>query len=175
MTRLLQSVATAMCLTATLCLFAAPAFAGQATNTFDVKVILSTGASGPGGGGSGGGGGGGSGGGGGIGGGGGGGGGGAGNVNDLSPALCRNSTSGDAFGARATVVCSTGALVDIAPGSSFTPWAPMHGGAFRYITQVSWNGEWVDSIDDTPGTGTITSWRVVHSMTHNYLELTLGW
>ena len=158
MTRLLQSVATAMCLTATLCLFAAPAFAGQATNTFDVKVILSTGASGPGGGG----------GGGGI-------GGGAGNVNDLSPALCRNSTSGDAFGARATVVCSTGALVDIAPGSSFTPWAPMHGGAFRYITQVSWNGEWVDSIDDTPGTGTITSWRVVHSMTHNYLELTLGW
>ena len=140
----LRSVAMALCLTATLLLWAAPAVAGRATNTFDVKVTLSTVGNG-------------------------------GGSNVLAPALCRNSTSGDAFGARATVVCSTGALVDLSPGTTKVPWAPMHGGAFRYATQVSLNGEWIDAIDDRLGTGTITTWRVVRSATHNYLELTVGW
>ena len=93
-----------------------------------------------------------------------------------SPSLCRSSTTQvDAFGARATVVCATGALVDIVPGKTGGPWAPMHGGAYRFITQVTWNGDWMDTIDDSSGNGTITSWRVVKLPTYSYLELTLGW
>ena len=89
--------------------------------------------------------------------------------------LCLNTTSADNFGARATVVCSTGALVDLSPGRSENPWIPMHGGAFRYVTQVFWNGDWIESIDDSPGTGTVTSWRRVNLLNREYLELTIGW
>ncbi len=89
--------------------------------------------------------------------------------------LCINTTSADNFGARATVVCSTGALVDLSPGRINNPWIPMHGGAFRYVTQVFWNGDWIDSIDDSPGTGTVTSWRRVNLANREYLELTIGW
>lgn len=89
--------------------------------------------------------------------------------------VCRNTALTEASGAIATVVCTTGALVDLAPGKKRGPWSPMHGGAYRFITQVTWNGEWVDAIDDTAGTGTITSWRVVKLPERSYLELTLGW
>ncbi len=101
-------------------------------------------------------------------------GGGGGNAG-IGNGLCLNTTSADNFGARATVVCSTGALVDLAPGRSNNPWIPMHGGAFRYVTQVFWNGDWIDSIDDSPGSGTVTSWRRVNLANREYLEITVGW
>ena len=106
---------------------------------------------------------------------GGGGGNGNGNGGNAGNGLCLNTTSADNFGARATVVCSTGALVDLSPGRSNNPWIPMHGGAFRYVTQVFWNGDWIDSIDDSPGSGTVTSWRRVNLVNREYLELTIGW
>ena len=153
MTYPLNMIVRAFGLSALLSLWAAPTHAAQTNNAFAVKVLVNTGivdpVPGSGGGNVG--------------------------VNGLGHGLCRNTSSADAFGAHAIVVCSTGALVDISPETSNTHWTPIHGGAYRYITQVSWNGEWVDSIDNSQGTGTITSWRVVHSATHNYLELTLGW
>lgn len=88
--------------------------------------------------------------------------------------FCRNSSTPGAFGATVTVVCATGSIVDIEPGRSI-PWSPMHGGSFRYVTQAYWNGEWIDTIDNPPGTGTITSWRVVRLANRSFLELTVGW
>ena len=93
-----------------------------------------------------------------------------------SPSVfCRTNPGGLAFNAAVTVVCSTGAVVDISPGRAGIPWSPMHGGAYRYATQVFWNGVWVESLDDTPGTGTITSWRLVNLLNRSYVELTVGW
>ena len=89
--------------------------------------------------------------------------------------FCRTNPGGLAFGAMVTVVCSTGAVVDIFPGRMGRSGSPMHGGAYRYVTQVFWNGDWVKSLDDTPGTGTITSWRTVSLLNRNYIELTVGW
>ena len=89
--------------------------------------------------------------------------------------FCRTNPGGLAFGAMVTVVCSTGAVVDIFPGRMGRSGSPMHGGAYRYVTQVFWNGDWVESLDDTPGTGTITSWRMVSLLNRNYIELTVGW
>ena len=89
--------------------------------------------------------------------------------------FCRTSPGGLAFGATVTVVCSTGAVVDISPGRTGRSGPPMHGGAYRYVTQVLWNGDWVESLDDTPGIGTITSWRFVSLLNRNYVELTVGW
>ena len=89
--------------------------------------------------------------------------------------FCRTNPGGLAFGAMVTVVCSTGAVVDISPGRTGRSGPPMHGGAYRYVTQVLWNGDWVESLDDTPGIGTITSWRIVSLLNRNYIELTVGW
>ena len=89
--------------------------------------------------------------------------------------FCRTNPGGLAFNAAVTVVCSTGAVVDISPGRTGIPWSPMHGGAYRYVTQVLWNGDWLESLDDTPGTGTVTSWRIVSLLNRNYIELTVGW
>lgn len=84
--------------------------------------------------------------------------------------FCTHNNIPSAHGALVTVVCSTGAVVDIEPGNSGQPHAPMHGGSFRYVTHVAPNGGLTDTQDDAAGAGTYTSWRVVNS----YLELTMG-
>lgn len=89
--------------------------------------------------------------------------------------FCHTNPGGLAFGAIVTVVCSTGPVVDISPGRTGRSGSPMNGGAYRYVTQVFWNGDWVESLDDTPGTGTVTSWRIVNLLNRNYVELTVGW
>lgn len=88
--------------------------------------------------------------------------------------FCRTSPGGLAFGAIVTVVCSTGTVVDISPSSTGMPWAPMHGGAYRYILP----GRAVDlpgTIDSYVGAGTTTSWRVIKLSNLDYLELMVGW
>lgn len=93
-----------------------------------------------------------------------------------SPSVfCRTNPGGIALNAAAIVVCSTGAVVDVSLGKAIVPWSPMHGGAYRYVTQVTWNGDWVESLDETPGAGTVTSWRIVRLLDRKYIELTLGW
>ena len=97
-----------------------------------------------------------------------------------SPALpqtvfCTTNPGGLAFGATVTVVCSTGAVVDISPGRTGMPGAPMHGGVYRYIFQASRGGDLLDSIDSYVGAGTTTSWRVVNQADRDYLEILVGW
>lgn len=89
--------------------------------------------------------------------------------------FCRTSDAAGAFGATVTVVCSTGAVVDISSGQSGMPWVPMHGGAYRHLFHVTRNGELLGTVDSYTGLGTVTSWRVVHLDNRDYLELTVGW
>ena len=90
-------------------------------------------------------------------------------------AFCTTSPGGQAFGATVTVVCSTGAFVDIAPSRSGQPWSPMHGGAYRYIFQASSGGDVLGTIDSYVGIGTTTSWRVVNAVNWDYFEMTTAW
>ena len=145
----LRSAANSCCMAFALgaCVF--PADAAQSGEQFNVKVKLQTGsgttAGGPTGGGT------------------------------TGDGLCRNTAGADAFGAQVTVVCSTGTMVNISPGRTGAPWSPMHGGAYRFITQVTWNGDLIDSVDNAPGAGTITSWRAVNLVDRSYFEMTVGW
>jgi hypothetical protein len=91
-------------------------------------------------------------------------------------AFCSRNNIPSAHGALVTIVCSTGAVVAIEPSSTLgQAFTPMHGGAYRYVTQVSPNGTLLDTVDAFSGAGTTTAWRVVHSTDRDYLEMTLGW
>ena len=90
-------------------------------------------------------------------------------------AFCTTTPGGQAFGATVTVVCSTGAFVDIAPSRPGQPWSPMHGGAYRYIYQASRGGDMLGTIDSYVGIGTTTSWRVVNAVNWDYFEMTTAW
>lgn len=90
-------------------------------------------------------------------------------------AFCTKNNVPTAHGAIVTVVCTTGAVVDIEPGNTGQPLTPMHGGAYRYVTHVTPNGGLIDTLDTFGGAGTVTSWRVVDLTDRNYLEMTLGW
>jgi hypothetical protein len=90
-------------------------------------------------------------------------------------AFCRMDNLPGAFGATITVVCSTGVVVDVSPSRPGPPLAPMHGGAYRYLTQVSAAGQILGTVDIYSGLGTITSWRVVRLVDREYVEMTLNW
>ena len=91
-------------------------------------------------------------------------------------AFCTKNNIPSAHGAVVTVVCSTGVVVEIEPGShAGHPYTPMHGGAYRYVTHVTPNGALADTVDAFGGAGTTTAWRVVHLTGRDYLEMTLGW
>lgn len=51
---------------------------------------------------------------------------------------------------------------------------PRDGRAFRFVIPTG-NGERYGGVDLYAGTGTITSWRVVHFADWDYLEMTVGW
>lgn len=90
-------------------------------------------------------------------------------------AFCKKNNIPSGHGAVVTVVCTTGAVVAIEPGHDGQPFTPMHGGVYRYVTQVSPNGDLSDTVDAFSGAGTTTAWRVVKSADRDYLEMTLGW
>ncbi|RPJ48654.1 MAG: hypothetical protein EHM16_01760 [Betaproteobacteria bacterium] len=90
-------------------------------------------------------------------------------------AFCQTDPGGLAFGAVATIVCATGAVVDIAPGRAGAPLSPMHGGAYRFVTEVWRSGNRFETVDVSPGIGTTTLWRVVHLANRDYLEMTVAW
>lgn len=90
-------------------------------------------------------------------------------------AFCQTDPGGLAFGAVATIVCATGAVVDIAPGRPGAPLSPMHGGAYRFVTEVWRSGNRFETVDVSPGIGTTTLWRVVHLANRDYLEMTVAW
>ena len=80
-----------------------------------------------------------------------------------------------AFGADVTVVCRTGAVVDISPGAGAKPWVPMHGGAYRFLPPVSWAGVMTGTETTQSGLGTVTTWRVVQLIDRQYVEMLLRW
>lgn len=45
----------------------------------------------------------------------------------------------------------------------------------RYHLAVYRAGEWIGNVDGEMGTGTVTSWRIVHAANREYLEMTVGW
>lgn len=89
--------------------------------------------------------------------------------------FCRSSTGSGAYGVTVTVVCSTGAVVDVSAIGTGVPGKPIHGGAYRFLTYVSKAGELLGTIESDVGTGTVSSWRVVHLVHRDYIEMTLGW
>ena len=90
-------------------------------------------------------------------------------------AFCTKNNLPNAHGAVVTVVCSTGAVVDINPGLNAHSQTPIHGGAYRYVTNVTHTGMQTVAENSFLGAGTTTAWRVVRLAERDYLELTLGW
>lgn len=89
--------------------------------------------------------------------------------------FCRTNPGGQAFGATVTVVCSTGAVVDISPGHTGLPWSPMHGGAYRYLINVRRGDDLLGTIDSYVGAGNAISWRVISLTDRDYLEILTDW
>ncbi|MFW5431630.1 MAG: hypothetical protein ACKE5M_00110 [Methylophilaceae bacterium] len=85
-------------------------------------------------------------------------------------AFCRSTTSGVTI----TVVCKTGAFVDIEATGSGAPWRPTHGGAYRFITQFAVASNYRDTIASN-GVGTVSRWRTINLHDRDYLELLIGW
>ena len=90
-------------------------------------------------------------------------------------AFCKTGPGGTAFGAVATIVCTTGVVVDIEPGRAGPPLSPMHGGAYRFVTGVWQSDNRFEIMDLNPGIGTTTLWRVVHLANRDYFEMMVAW
>lgn len=93
-------------------------------------------------------------------------------------AFCRVGPSPTTFGAIVTVVCATGAVVNIEPPAGQTLAGPIHGGAYRFhhvSDNVLFGGHFPGGIDIYTGVGTITTWRVVTLPDWEYLELQMAW
>ena len=54
------------------------------------------------------------------------------------------------------------------------PWAPTHGGAYRFLTRVS-HEDLSATIDSYAGAGTSTAFRIVNLAGREYVEMTVGW
>ena len=93
----------------------------------------------------------------------------------LSGGVCRNSTGTGLFGATVTIVCASGVVLDLSIDKPGMPWLPTHGGAYRYITQVSGGAGLLGSVDIYSGIGTITALRLVSNVDRDYLEMVVGW
>jgi len=87
-----------------------------------------------------------------------------------------NNFTGDNFGARVIIACSTGAVVDLEGMGNARPWSPTHGGAHRYLVPVlpGLTGP-RGSVDVVPGLGSAVSWRQVSLIDRDYYEVMMAW
>ncbi len=85
--------------------------------------------------------------------------------------FCTKNTGLNGFGASVTVVCSTGAVVDLFAN----PWLTPQGGAYRYLYHIRSGGVLLGTIDSFSGAGNETSWRVIDLLDRKYLEMQVGW
>jgi hypothetical protein len=95
-----------------------------------------------------------------------------------SSAFCRIGPGPRTFGAIVTIVCSTGVVVDIEAPRTAVPWAPIHGGAYRFTHLSEYELLGMQSpggIDSYTGVGTVTTWRKVNLPDRDYLEMLIGW
>jgi hypothetical protein len=90
-------------------------------------------------------------------------------------ALCRVTNLPGSFGATVTVVCSTGAVVDVSMAGRGLPPTVANGGAFRFLTSVFRGGAVLGTVDSDTGPGTMTSWRIVNLDDRDYFEMLVGW
>ncbi len=95
-------------------------------------------------------------------------------VEGTNAAFCRTKPA-LAFGAVVTVVCATGELVDINAPPRDTRFAPVHGGAYRFVLPGSYAGGLPRFYDGYTGYGTAASWRVIQLADRDYYELLVGW
>lgn len=89
--------------------------------------------------------------------------------------LCTSRNLPGAYGAVVTVVCSTGVVVELIAGDPARQWSPMHGGAYRFLLPYLGAGVMEPHSSLHTGLGTVTSWRVVHLVDREYLEMTVRW
>lgn len=90
-------------------------------------------------------------------------------------AFCRSSDTLGSFGATTTVVCATGALVDISASRIKKNLSPEYGGAYRYIFQASRDGNILGTVDSYVEVGNETSWSVIDLVDRVYLEMLVDW
>jgi hypothetical protein len=91
-----------------------------------------------------------------------------------STGVCTSSNAAGSFGATVTVVCGTSNVVGISAAASATPFAPVHGGAYRFLTHIS-KDNLSATLDAYSGVGTSTAFRVVSLADRQYIEMTVGW
>ena len=87
---------------------------------------------------------------------------------------CSNNTGVGAFGATVTVVCGTGTVIGLEATGTGMPWRPVHGGAFRFLTQISGDAL-AGTVDSYTSADTSTAFRIVSSAGREYIEMTVGW
>jgi len=93
----------------------------------------------------------------------------------VNTAFCINRDSKDSFGARVIVICQTGEVVQMAASDPENPWLPIHGGANRYIANLTNFGSYRGTVDGYMSAGTVASWRQVSFTDRDYLELIVAW
>jgi hypothetical protein len=71
-----------------------------------------------------------------------------------------------------TIDCHTNPLEPVTPATA--PQA-RQGQAYRFLIPTGNGDERYGGVDLYAGTGTITSWHVVHHTDWDYLEMTVGW
>jgi len=96
-------------------------------------------------------------------------------ANQPNSAFCQTSNRPEAFGATYTVVCATGAVVNIESGGTERSFSPIHGGAYRYVFQANRGSNQLGAMSSHAGTGTATSWRLVNLTDRDYLEILINW
>jgi len=96
-------------------------------------------------------------------------------ANQPNSAFCQTSNRPEAFGATYTVVCATGAVVNIESGGTEQSFIPIHGGAYRYVFQANRGSNQLGVMNSHAGTGTATSWRLINLTDRDYLEILINW
>ena len=88
--------------------------------------------------------------------------------------LCSSHTGVGAFSATVTVVCTTGIAVGLEAIGKGMPWLPVHGGAYRFVTNA-YNANQSARVDSYTGTDTSTAFNTMNSAGQDYIEMTIGW
>lgn len=96
-------------------------------------------------------------------------------ANQPNSAFCHISNNPNTFGATYTVVCATGAVVDMEPERTGQSFSPIHGGAYRYLFQANRGSNQIGTIDSDIAAGTTASWRLVNLSDRDYLEMLVNW
>lgn len=82
-------------------------------------------------------------------------------TNSKNTGQCERSTK-PTLPAAVTIVCGSSASPSPRPDS-------------RFMLDMYRSGEFLGTVDGMMSTGTVTSWRVIHLVNREYLEIMVGW